>query len=161
MNRKKYLTYLYYFISGIFLILFILIFNLFIVYFIVIAQDNPTINYAYIILFIGIIILVLFIIILGKKMIQWIIIDDTYITAKCLFGVIKRCRWDELEDVVFERFDVGSPGIKSGWFVFVEKGKRLFQRNGIITKNSYITLKYNKSTFNIIKQYWKKEIKNL
>ena len=161
MKRKVYFTYLYYMIGGTVGLLMPLLLSIITGYAIVVSPENPTIQYAYIALFIGIIGFILFLNIWGKKMIQWIIIDETYITAKCLFGVIKKVKWDDLKDIIFEKFDIGSPGIKSGWFVFVEAGKKLYQRNGVITKDSYITLKSNRKTLETIKCYWNKKIINL
>ena len=161
MKKKIFLTYLFNFIGGIFSILLMLSFNIFTIYFIVVGQDNPTINSAYVMLFIGIVGLILFVTIVGKKMIQWIIIDETHITARCLYGVIKKIKWDDVEEIVFQRFDIGSPGIKSGWFIFVEEGTNLYQRNGVITNDNYITLKYNRKTLKTVKSYWNKKIINL
>lgn len=162
MKRKIYLTHLFYIVGGVIAILIPLIFNIILIYAIIATPENPTIQYVYIMLFIGIIGLIIFINIIGRKMLQWIIIDESKITAKCIFGKIKEIEWSELKEIVFERYDVSTAGTKSGWFVFVENGgEELYQRNGLITKKSNITLKYNKSTLETINHYWKKEIKNL
>lgn len=135
--------------------------SVFMIYVIGNDENNQSIIYDFLILFISASTFVFFIIIMGKKMFQWIIIDENHITAKCIYGTIKKIKWDDLKDIVFERFDIGSPGIKSGWFVFVEEGKRLYQKNGVITKDSYITLKSNRKTLETIKCYWNKKIINL
>ena len=161
MKRKFYPTYLFYWISGIIALMMPFGLSVFMIYVIGNDENNQSIIYDFLILFISASTFVFFIIIMGKKMFQWIIIDENHITAKCIYGTIKKIKWDDLKDIVFERFDIGSPGIKSGWFVFVEEGKRLYQKNGVITKDSYITLKSNRKTLETIKCYWNKKIINL
>ncbi|MCL2796653.1 MAG: hypothetical protein FWD58_01170, partial [Firmicutes bacterium] len=84
---------------------------------------------------------------------------QTGIVAKCLWGTIHKYLWDEIKEVYIERFAVShSWGFKSRWIVFNDGREGTKERNGIVTEDSFIRLKYSKRALKAVKQFWLHEI---
>lgn len=123
-------------------------------------EVNPTIKDLYYSLPISIIIIIPFVIVLGYYMLQFTIISESGIKTRCLWGTIRELKWEEVKEVRLESFYVSSTnGFTSRWYVFDDGEKRL-QKNGIVHKNSHITLLYSKRAQRAVETFWKGEVVN-
>ena len=105
-------------------------------------------------------ILAIVVIALGAYMLQFTIISESGIKTRCLWRTIRKLKWEEVKEVRLESFYVSSAnGFTSRWYVF-DDGEERFQKNGIVHKNSHITLLYSKRAQRAVETFWKGEVVN-
>ena len=152
-NSYTFLTLGFYFFGSIALLFYI---GIAVIFAIILFQENFELSLILIIW--GGISEIILLIILGKKMFQWVKVNDKGVKVKCLWGTVLENKWEEIQDVYFERYNISSPGISTAWIVFDDGRKNTVNRNGIVTQKDFIKLKVTKRTLKAVKQFWSKEI---
>ena len=95
---------------------------------------------------------------IGYYALQFTIISESGIKTRCLWRTIRKLKWEEVKEVRLESFYVSSAnGFTSRWYVF-DDGEERFQKNGIVHKNSHITLNYSKRAKRAVETFWKGEV---
>ena len=143
MKKQVFAGYLFYVFGGIFGFFgsFGLVIMEFVFLFTVSPEENPTVKDLAYAIPISIILCILFVTALGAYMLQFTIISESGIKTRCLWRTIRKLKWEEVKEVRLESFYVSSAnGFTSRWYVF-DDGEERFQKNGIMHKNSHITLK--------------------
>lgn len=160
MKKRIFISYWFYFLGGIILVLGsmgLVIFE--IVQILTISKEvNPTIIYSY--YFFPLLVLLMFYMtfIAGYLLFQFIILTEEGIKVKCLWGTIRKLKWEEVKELRLEKFYVSTPGaFTAKWYVFDDGVNRKFT-NGIASKKSHITLPYSKHKQKAIEEFWKGEI---
>ena len=154
MEKKTIFTSCIYILEG----LILLLFHLALIFLLVIASiqsNNGTASvYMYIVSALTTLGLLCTIWVVGQFFIQWVIIDEEKIVARNLFGVISDIRWEEIEKVQIDTYtSFGYKIFNIKWLVFIDTKNRKSTGYGINYPNSFIKIKYNKKTMQIIKDY--------
>ena len=85
---------------------------------------------------------------------QLTVFSDTGIKTKTVGRTIRELKWDEVKEVRYERFYVSvAGGFTSGWYV-IDDGVVRQQRNGLVRKNSHITVRATKRARKVIEEFW-------
>lgn len=140
--KKTYLTSAIYILYGALSLLFNIFVILICILGIIYGRNNPTIYINYIILPIFAILFIFLFVLFGKTFFQWVIIDEKQIIARNIFGVIQKIAWEDVVEIRIAKFEFGSPGAPAKWLFFYD-GTEKYQRNGLITKEGYITIRYS------------------
>lgn len=94
-------------------------------------------------------------------MFQWTIIDNKKIRSRNLFGTILEVQWYDIKEVVLVKFNLSGAGTAVKWIVLKDKDEDIKQYNGVMNKNTFITIRYSKRAVRVIRTYWKDKITNL
>ena len=120
------------------------------------TPEDKSINIALLIVFP--IITLIFFFATCHVLFQFIVLSEEGIKAKTVWRTIRALKWEEIKEVRYERFYISvQGGFSSGWFVF-DDGVERKQVNGLIHKNTHITVKANKRTRKIIETFWHEPI---
>lgn len=123
-------------------------------------ETNPTIVVSYYAFPFIVLLCSCLMFVIGYYALQFTIISESGIKTRCLWGTIRELKWEEVKEVRLESFYVSSTnGFTSRWYVFDDGEKRL-QKNGIVHKNSHITLLYSKRAQRAVETFWKGEVVN-
>jgi len=160
-EKHVFLTSLFYIIGGAILVLFMIAASVVTLYAIVVAQDNPTIKYAYIFFVICICGVILFVCVFSKTLVQWTIIDKNKIRSRNIFKTILEAQWNDIKEVALVKFNLSGAGTAVKWFVLKDKDEEIKQKNGVMNKDTFITIRYSKRAVRVIRIYWKDKITNL
>ena len=160
-EKHVFLTSLFYIIGGAILVLFMIAASVVMLYAIIVAQDNPTIKYAYIIFGISVFGAILFVYVFGNKFFQWVIIDKNRIRSRNIFKTILEAQWKDIKEVVLVMFNLSGAGTAVKWLVLKDKDEDIKQYNGVMNKDTFITIRYSKRAVRVIRIYWKDKITNL
>jgi hypothetical protein len=154
MKKRIIFTNFIYTIKGIILLLFLFVSILFLFLASIQGKNNSTLSYLYVINTLSLLGFLFTLWAVGKYLIQWVIIDERKIIARNLFGVISDIRWDEIEKVQIDTYtSFGYKIFNIKWLVFIDTKNRKSTGYGINYPNSFIKIKYNKKTIQIIKDY--------
>ena len=160
MKKQVFAGYWFYVFGGIFGFFgsFGLVIMEFVFLFTVSPEENPTVKDLAYAIPISIILCILFVTALGAYLLQFTIISESGIKTRCLWRTIRKLKWEEVKEVRLESFYVSSAnGFTSKWYVF-DDGEERFQKNGIVHKNSHITLNYSKRAKRAVETFWKGEV---
>ncbi|MFH5881785.1 hypothetical protein [Liberiplasma polymorphum] len=94
-------------------------------------------------------------------MFQWTIIDKKYIKSRNLFKTIRETHWRDIKEVALVKFNLGGAGTAVKWLVLKDKDEDIKQYNGLMSKDTYITIRYSKRAVRVIRENWNEKITNL
>jgi len=98
---------------------------------------------------------------LGHNMFQWTIIDNKKIRSRNIFKTILEVQWKDIKEVVLVMFNISGAGTAVKWIVLKDKEEDIKQYNGVMNKDTFITIRYSKRAVRVIRTYWKDKITNL
>ena len=86
--------------------------------------------------------------------VQITIISENGIKTRAICRTIRYLKWEDVKEVRYERFDVSVKGFfTSGWYL-IDDGVERKQPNGLVRKNSHITVKATKRARKALETFW-------
>ena len=94
----------------------------------------------------------------GNFTLQFSVISEKGIKTRAVWRTIRFLKWEEVKEVRYERFYVSVlGGFTSGWYV-IDDGIERHQHNGLVKKNSHITVRATKRARKAIDAFWHEQI---
>jgi hypothetical protein len=96
-----------------------------------------------------------FLYISGKSHFQWVVIDQHYLTARCLWKILLKKEWTDIHEVKIVRYPISVLfGFYARWFVFDDGSPDTKNHNYILDEKRPIMVKYNQRSLKVVKQFW-------
>lgn len=90
----------------------------------------------------------------GNFTLQFTLISENGIKTRAVWRAIRSIKWDEVKEVRYEKFHVSVlGGFTSGWYI-IDDGVERKQFNGLVRKNSHITVRATKRARKAIEAFW-------
>jgi|GEM_PF-2203808 len=161
-EKHVFLTSLFYIIGSSILLLFIVSGSVFLITMAIVYRSTDPQNGTTIVLAIVFTLITVFMTyMLGISMFQWTIIDENKIRSRNFFKTILEVQWSDIMEVVLVKFNLSGAGTAVKWFVLKDKDEEIKQKNGVMNKDTFITIRYSKRAVRVIRIYWKDKITNL